>query len=407
MNGNSSKPYSSGSPRGIERYERWYWLDWLRVLAMGTIFLYHSGRPFVLVFPWHIMNPEPDLVFTLVNVFVTGWIMPLFFVISGFATYFSLTKRSPMQFAKDRFKRLMIPFIFVGLLLVLPVHVYYDAVFHGRFAGSFIDFYIGPYFTKAFPFNLDFSPTYFADSNQGVYLWYVFWLFIFSLITVHLFKWLTQEANRGRISRLASLSNRRGGIFLLAIPIIVVNILAVPPFFVFPSGYGGWKLPAYLALFITAYVLASDSQFLQSIDRSRIPALLLGTTTSVATVLLFVTLAPELLATPLWYVTVSTVWALNGWCWVVAILGFGRRLLSFNHKFLGISNELVLPFYVLHQTVIVMVAFYVVHLNLIVIEKYLIIVLISFAVISALLLPISQINLLRFLFGMRPKKRQR
>jgi len=374
---------------------------------MGTIFLYHSGRPFVLVFPWHIMNPEPDSVFTLVNVFVTGWIMPLFFVISGFATYFSLTKRSPVQFARDRFRRLMIPFIFVGLLLVLPVHVYYDAVFHGRFAGSFIDFYLGPYFTKAFPFSFDFSATYFADSNQGVYLWYVFWLFVFSLITVHLFKWLTQEANRSRISRLASLSNRRGGIFLLAIPIIVVNILAVPPFFVFPSGYGGWKLPAYLALFITAYVLASDSQFLQSIDRNRIPALLLGTTTSVATVILFVTLAPELLATPLWYVTVSTVWALNGWCWVVAILGFGRRLLSFNHKFLEISNELVLPFYVLHQTVIVMVAFYVVRLNLIVIEKYLIIVLISFAVIYALLLPISQINLLRFLFGMRPKKRQR
>jgi len=407
MNGNSSKPYSSGSPRETERYERWYWLDWLRVLAMGTIFLYHSGRPFVLVFPWHIMNPEPDLVFTLVNVFVTGWIMPLFFVISGFATYFSLAKRSPVQFAKDRFKRLVIPFIFAGLLLLLPVHVYYDAVFHGRFAGSFADFYLGPYFTKAFPFSFDFSATYFADSNQGVYLWYVFWLFLFSLITVHLFKWLTQEANRSRISRLVSLSNRRGGIFLLAIPIIVVNILAVPPFFVFPSGYGGWKLPAYLALFITAYVLASDSQFPQSIDRNRIPALLLGTTTSVATVILFVTLAPELLATPLWYVTVSTVWALNGWCWVVAILGFGRRLLSFNHKFLGISNELVLPFYVLHQTVIVMVAFYVVRLNLIVIEKYLIIVLVSFAVISALLLPISQINLLRFLFGMRPKKRQR
>jgi len=403
----SSKKDGSGSARVIRSGERWYWLDWLRVLAMGTIFLYHSGRPFVVVFPWHIMNPEPDLVFTLVNVFVTGWIMPLFFVISGFATYFSLTKRSPVRFARDRFRRLMIPFIFVGLLLVLPVHVYYDAVFHGRFAGSFIDFYLGPYFTKAFPFSLDFSPVYFADSNQGVYLWYVFWLFVFSLITVHLFKWLMQEANRRRISRLASLSNRRGGIFLPAIPMIVVNVLAVPPYFVFPSGYGGWKLPAYLALFITAYVLASDSQFLQSIDRNRIPALLLGTTTSVATVILFVTLAPELLATPLWYVTVSTVWALNGWCWVVAILGFGRRLLSFNHKFLGISNELVLPFYILHQTVIVMVAFYVVRLNLIVIEKYLIIVLISFAAISALLLPISQINLLRFLFGMRPKKRQR
>jgi len=59
-------------------------------------------------------------------------------------------------------------------------------------------------------------------------------------------------------------------------------------------------------------------------------ALLLGTITSVSIIILFVTIAPEVLTTPLWYVTVSTVWALNGWCWVIAILGFGRRLLSFN-----------------------------------------------------------------------------
>ena len=405
MDIDSLKKDSSGSAREIRSGERWYWLDWLRVLAMGTIFLYHSGRPFVTIFPWHIMNPQPDLVFTLVNVFVSGWIMPLFFVISGFATYFSLTKRSPAQFAKDRSKRLMIPFIFVGLLLVLPVHVYYDAVFHGRFAGSFIDFYLGPYFTKAFPFSLDFSPTYFADSNQGVYLWYVFWLFVFSLITVHLFKWLTKETNRNKISRLGAVSDRRGGVFLLSIPMIIVNILAVPPFFIFPSGYGGWKLPTYLALFITAYVLASDSQFLHSIDRNRVPALLLGTAASAVIIALFVTLSPEVLTVPFWYVIVSTVVAFNGWCWVIAILGFGRRHLSFNHRFLETSNELVLPFYIVHQTIIVSIAFYVVSWNLIVIEKYVIIVLSSFAVICALLFPISQINVLRFLFGIRLRKR--
>jgi len=101
---------------------------------------------------------------------------------------------------------------------------------------------------------------------------------------------------------------------------------------------------------------------------------------------------------------VSALWALNGWCWVAAILGLGRKYLSFNHRYLETTNELVLPFYVLHQTAIVAVAFYVVSLNLIVIEKYLIIILASFAMICVLLFPINKINLLRFLFGMRPKK---
>ena len=105
------------------------------------------------------------------------------------------------------------------------------------------------------------------------------------------------------------------------------------------------------------------------------------------------------------YLSVSTFQALNGWFWVVAILGFGRKHLSFNRRFLQTSNELVLPFYVLHQSVIVAVAFYVVGLNLIAIEKFLLIILASFPIIVALLYPISKINVLRFLFGMRMKNR--
>ena len=138
----------------IKKPERRYDIDWLRVLAMAMIFLYHSGRPFV-PFDWAIMNVEPDPIFTLFNVFVTGWIMPLFFVISGIATYFSLTKRSIGQYAKSRFIRLMIPFIF-ALFVILPFDRYYDAVFDG-YTGSFTNFFFDEYFTNTFPFSLCLS----------------------------------------------------------------------------------------------------------------------------------------------------------------------------------------------------------------------------------------------------------
>ncbi len=91
----------------------------------------------------------------------------------------------------------------------------------------------------------------------------------------------------------------------------------------------------------------------------------------------------------------------------MAILGFGRRFLAFKHKLLGLLNELVLPFYILHQTIIVAIAFFVVSLNLSAIEKYLIVILASLAIVSVLLLPIRQFNVLRFLFGMRSKKGKR
>ncbi len=394
---------------GIADKNRWItsprmlWLDWVRVLAMGVIFLFHSSRPFVIFPPWHIMNPTPSLGFTLFDTFVSGWIMPLFFAVSGIAVYTSLSKRSASQFVMDRFTRLMIPFLLVGLLVVLPVNVYYDAVFHRNFTGDFFSFYPGIYFMKYFPFDFNFSPTYFADSNQGIYLWYLFWLFIFSLAAFHFFKWIAEERIRNRLSKIYALCNMRGGILLLAIPLIIVNIAAVPPYFVFPSGYGGWKLPAYLVIFITAYFMASSSQFEESIEKNRIPALWSGIITSLLIIVLSIIFMSDSSATERNYVTVSILWALNGWCWVAAILGFGRRYLSFDHKFLKTSNELVLPFYVLHQSVIVAIAFYVVSFDLTVSEKYILLVLVSFSIIVALLYPIRKINLLRFLFGMRIK----
>jgi glucan biosynthesis protein C len=384
--------------------ERWYWLDWLRLLAMGTIFLFHSSMPFSY-FPWNINDPTPNLGFSVFVLFLMGWAMPLFFVISGISVYFSLARRSASQFVKDRLQRLMIPFVFAGLLVVLSVNGYYDAVSHGNFAGDFIHFYFGPYFTKFFPFDTNFSPTYFANSNQGVYLWYLFWLFVFSLVTVHFFKWLMKEGNRNKLSRLYAVCNRRGGILLLAVPLIAVNVAAVPPFFVFPTVYGGWKLPTYFAFFITAYVMASNPQFEEAIVKSRVPALFLGIVTSFLAIgsLLIALADPSGMSSH--YLSVSTFWALNGWCWVVAILGFGRRHLSFNDKFLETSNELVLPFYILHQSVIVAIAFYVVSMNLNVAAKFLLIMFTSFPIIVALLYPISKINLLRLLFGMRMKNR--
>jgi len=387
---------------------RWFWLDWLRVLAMGTIFLFHSSRPFAPP-PWHVMNSTMDLGFTLFDTFISGWIMPLFFVISGIAVYSSLRKRSgsASQFVKDRFLRLMIPFLGVGLLVILSLNVYYDAIFHGNFTGGFLSFYLGPYFTKFFPFTLNFSSTYFANSNQGIYLWYLFWLFVFSLVTFPFFKWLAKEVNRDRLLKLYGACNKRGGLLLLAIPLIIVNIAAVPPYFIFPSGYGGWKLPAYLVLFIIAYVMASSPQFEESIEKNRTLSLMLGIVISLIIIAVAGSSGGTSPSSGIGgsYVVVSTIWALNGWCWVVAILGFGRKYLSFNHRFLRVSNELVLPFYILHQSVIVAVAYYVVGLDLLVIGKYLLIVVASFPIIVALLYPISKINLLRFLFGMRMRRR--
>jgi hypothetical protein len=52
------------------------------------------------------------------------------------------------------------------------------------------------------------------------------------------------------------------------------------------------------------------------------------------------------------------------WMWILAALGFARRYLSFNHPVLRYSNEAVYPFYILHQTVIIILGYFLVRMNL-------------------------------------------
>ena len=92
--------------------------------------------------------------------------------------------------------------------------------------------------------------------------------------------------------------------------------------------------------------------------------------------------------------------------WVLAALGFGRKYLNFNHRLLRYSNEAVYPFYILHQTVIVLLAMQIVCVDMGLWSKYFII-LIGMSLITWGLYEfiITRVNLLRICFGLKPKRR--
>jgi len=90
---------------------------------------------------------------------------------------------------------------------------------------------------------------------------------------------------------------------------------------------------------------------------------------------------------------------------VLAFIGFGSRYLNFNNRFLGYANEAVLPFYIFHQTLIIVIGYFIIQLDLGVFPKYAIIVLTSFSAIMLLYdLGVRRCNFMRLLFGMRRKK---
>ena len=103
---------------------RLHYLDWLRVLAILGVFLFHAVHPFDM-FPWEIKNAEQSVAVTLFIVFLAPWGMPLFFLLSGVGSWFALKKRTGRQFVRERVNRLLIPFI-IGALLLSTIQFYFQ-----------------------------------------------------------------------------------------------------------------------------------------------------------------------------------------------------------------------------------------------------------------------------------------
>ena len=96
-------------------------------------------------------------------------------------------------------------------------------------------------------------------------------------------------------------------------------------------------------------------------ERHRVPALLAG-------ILSFVLAYFAYKASEQWSLVprellMSSVRGILCWSWLVAICGFASRYLRFSNGFLKYANEAVLPFYILHQMVILSIGFYVIRLH--------------------------------------------
>lgn len=373
------------------KFERSYELDWLRIIATILIFFFHCARIFNYS-DWEIKNKQKDFGLSLFVWYVDFWVIPIFFIIAGMGTFYALGVRKGEVYIKERFNRLMIPLI-VGMFTHLSIQVYLTRVNHSEFSGSFIDFYFFHYF----------NGIYMGPSSPGNFelfgghMWYLLFLFIYSLITLKLFIYLRKEENIAKLSKLGTFFNKPGALFLLTLPIFIINdiserTLGLP-------AQGGYQIPTYIIIFIYGFLLVSHEQFKLSIEKHGIPAFFL------AVGLLFLLYFQDWTGLYSLEPLSGLLRTLCGWCWVITVLYLGRKFLNFNHKSLKFLNDIVLPFYILHQTIIIIVGFYIIGFDLSTTVKYVIISSISFAIIIGLVLLIRTNNITRFLFGMRVKKK--
>jgi fucose 4-O-acetylase-like acetyltransferase len=124
----------------IGRTGRLYYLDWLRVLAILTVFFFHCAK----IFDYHttdVFNAVRSPVLSAFREFNFLWLMPLFFAVSGAAAFFSLKRKRAGTFVKARITRLLIPLVIVGTFLINPLYIYAIRLFNGQAGGGFFKWY--------------------------------------------------------------------------------------------------------------------------------------------------------------------------------------------------------------------------------------------------------------------------
>ena len=374
--------------------QRKYDLDWLRVMSILMVFIYHSTRFFNLG-NWHVKNSVTYFWVEVWNAFATNWMMPLIFVISGASIFFALGKGGFGKFLKDKVLRLLVPLL-VGAFTHASLQVYLERLTHGQFSGSYFEF-LPFYFHGIYD---DGDPTAGNFAFHGMHLWYLLFLFLFSLVFYPLLRWL-RGGGRRLLAKLGDFLALPGAVYTLALPIILLSRYMSEDNPLRDIDPGGWGMAMYMCFFLAGLVIVSHERLQANIRRLRWLSLGLGLVLLPAH-LLFEFQEIRLGVGAIQPLLVSSVEALASWAIILAILGFAMQHLTKQVPFLSYSNEAVLPFYILHQTVLLSVGYFVVQWHIPDLLKWLVIVPTSFAIIMGIYeYLVRRNNILRFLFGMK------
>jgi hypothetical protein len=372
---------------------------------MLAVFFYHCAR-FFGTEGWHLKNAvQSEIVLVLRVSLIWVWVMELFFLLSGFGTWYALKSRNRQQYLIERGKRLLIPLYTVGLFILIPPQFYFEIVTNGGYNGTFREM-IPLYFGEFGRFGLSRTPFTLLPFPFGGHLWFLQYLFLISLLMLPLLIYLKSESGQHLITTLARLSHRRGGIFLFVIPVTTVQISLRSVF----KGQFTWADFTYYAVFfVIGYMIAADNRFTESMKRHFLVYLLLWFAGFGGMAFLITAKGYDPFlgsaSSSFIFVLFQIIASITSWSAVVFMLSLGAKYLNFKNRVLTYANEAVLPFYIFHQTIILSVGWFVLPWNIGILPKYLIIAVVSFSVIIILYeLFVRRINIVRFFFGMRPRK---
>ena len=366
-------------------------LDWLRVLAFGLLIFYHIGMFYVANWDFHIKSEHRSVALESLMLAVNRWRMPLLWFVAGVAMRIVLNKISPTRFVTQRSLRLLLPLLF-GVLVIVPPQLYCEMSYRGDLpAMSYWQFY------RAF---FDLSNPLFAKYQPGIWphidvnhLWFVRELWTFSLLLLlltPLLRWLALQ----RWLAVAFERHFHATIALLTVPTVLITI------------FGDDRLLHGFYFLFIGYLIGNMETFWSRTTMTRRLWFGIAVACYLAIVPLynFIWLDESLRAKPLWQISLMSLATVFTWVSLLAIFGYAKQYLNRPSKTLSYFSDAVLPFYIVHQTVIVVAAFNLSKVALPVAVEASLLITITVAVCFASYELFRRVSLLRLLFGMHVER---
>lgn len=375
---------------------RRYDLDWLRFIAIAILLFFHTGMLFN-PWEWHIKNYEVSDSFRYWMTWLHFWRMPLLLFISGAGTYMALGKRTPSQFARERFSRLFIPLVF-GMFVIVPPQIYYEHI--AKFEGYW-DFYKTVFEFQPYP----------KGSLSWHHLWFIMYLFVYSLIALPLLIFLRSRSSALFKEKIRNVLSRPAGILFGPSALILITQIILRPYFPEQTHalIDDWAyFTFYFSFFLFGMICYSNPLLWESIGRNR-KHLLVGTIAMLIPFYIFYFHLRELIELPWSIDTIETAFDVTAifvsWFTVITVIAFGQHYLNIPHPWLARINEGLYPFYILHQTAIIFIGYYVCQLPWSIAAKFWTVSLLTLvSCIAFYLLVIRPFNPIRILFGMKKRE---
>ncbi len=252
------------------------------------------------------------------------------------------------------------PLLF-GMFVIVPIQPYCEGVANGHVAPGFGHFLLRYWQVRPWPEGS------FAGWQYGItwnHLWYLAYLWNYTLALALLMPLLGTTVVRGAMARVAA-----SPALLIGIPfaLLLAWVIWLEP--IYPSTnalLGDWYQHAkYATVFLAGYLLGREPLFWERVVALRHTTLWLALA-AVGWYMGLRILGQVLAADsplrqwpePFWDLQVRTSQSLYVWTALLAILGWGKVFLDRPFRWLRYCTEAIYPWYILHQSLIIVLLFW-------------------------------------------------